>query len=276
MPPQTPHTSPSARTRETPAFTRAIVRGVPETMDAGITSADLGKPDLALAQTQHDRYVEVLQGCGVEVTVLEADARHPDSVFIEDTAVVTDRCAVISNPGADTRKGEVPAVEAALSGLYEKLERIAEPGTLDGGDVLQVGDHFYVGLTRRTNREGAEQLAGILRGHGFDASFVGLREFLHLKTGVAHLGGDDLVVTGELVENPAFEGYDRIVVPPEEEYGANCIRVNDHVLVAAGYEKTTEMISDRGYEVVELETSEFRKLDGGLSCLSLRLPEVRA
>ena len=252
-------------------FTRAIVRAVPETIDAGITSADLGKPDYGKACEQHDRYVGALERCGLKVTVLGADERYPDSAFVEDTAVVTDRCAIIANPGAAGRRGEVHQVEEVFSGLYENVERIVSPGTLDGGDVLQVGDHFYVGLTRRTNREGAEQLSALLRGYGFGASFVKLRRFLHLKTGVAYLGGNDLVVAGELVANDEFEGFDKIFVTPEEEYCANCIRVNDHVLVARGCEKTKEKIVERGYEVIELEMSEFRKVDGGLSCLSLRL-----
>jgi dimethylargininase len=252
-------------------LTGAIVRAVPASIDAGITSANLGKPDYEKAREQHDRYVGALEGCGLEVNVLRADERYPDSVFIEDTAVVTDRCAVITNPGAAGRRGEVHEVEGVLSGLYENVGRIVSPGTLDGGDVLQVGDHFYIGLTRRTNKEGAEQLSALLRGYGFGASFVELRRFLHLKTGVAYLGGDDLVVAGELVANDEFAGFDRIVVTPEEEYCANCIRVNDRVLIARGCEKTKEKIADRGYEVVELEMSEFRKVDGGLSCLSLRL-----
>jgi dimethylargininase len=257
-------------------FAEAIVRAVPETIDAGITSADLGKPDYERAREQHDRYVGALKRCGLEVTVLDADARYPDSVFIEDTAVVTDRCAIVANPGAERRRGEVHAVEETLSGLYENVERIDTPGTLDGGDVLQVGDHFYVGLTQRTNREGAGQLAEILRRYGFGVSFVGLRRFLHLKTGVAYLGDRDLLVAGELAAADEFEGFDRIFVSPEEEYCANCIRVNDHVLVPAGYEGTRDEIVDRGYEVIGLEMSEFWKVDGGLSCLSLRLPAGRS
>ena len=255
-------------------FSEAIVRAVPESIDAGITSANLGKPDYAKACEQHDRYVGALERCGLKVTALDADERYPDSVFIEDTAVVTGRCAIVANPGAERRRGEVHEVEEALSGHYENVERIVSPGTLDGGDVLQVGDHFYIGLTRRTNREGAEQLSALLRGYGFGASFVKLRRFLHLKTGVAYLGGNDLVVAGELVANDAFEGFDKINVAPEEEYCANCVRVNGHVLIAGGCEKTREEISGRGYEVIELEMSEFRKVDGGLSCLSLRLAPV--
>ena len=253
-------------------FARAIVRAVPETVDTGITSADLGKPDYERACEQHYRYVGALERCGLEVTVLGADERYPDSVFIEDTAVVTDRCAIIAHPGAQARRGEVHEVEEALSEHYENIERIVSPGTLDGGDVLQVGDHFYIGLTRRTNREGAGQLSALLQKYSFDASFVDVRRFLHLKTGVAYLGGNDLVVAGELVENFGFDGFDEIVVTPEEEYCANCIRVDDHVLIAGGYEETKKKIVGRGYEVIELEMSEFRKVDGGLSCLSLRLP----
>ncbi len=252
-------------------FSEAIVRAVPASIDAGITSADLGKHYYEKAREQHDRYVGALERCGLKVTVLDADERYPDSVFIEDTAVVTDRCAIVANPGAVGRRGEVHEVGEVLSGLYENVERIVSPGTLDGGDVLQVGNHFYIGLTRRTNREGAEQLSALLQGYCFGASFVGLRRFLHLKTGVAYLGGDDLVVAGELVASDEFEGFDKIVVTPEEEYCANCIRINDHVLVAGECEKTKEKISERGYEVIELEMSEFRKVDGGLSCLSLRL-----
>jgi len=252
-------------------FTEAIVRAVPTSIDAGITSADLGKPDYEKAREQHGGYVGALERCGLKVTVLDADERYPDSVFIEDTAVVTERCAIITNPGAEQRRGEVREVEEVLYGLCVNIERIVSLGTLDGGDVLQVGDQFYIGLTRRTNREGAGQLAKILRGHGFGASFVGVRRFLHLKTGVSYLGGKDLLVAGELVARDEFDGFDKIVVSPEEQSCANCIRVNGHVLVPAGCEKTTEKISGRGYEIIELKMSEFQKLDGGLSCLSLRL-----
>lgn len=253
------------------AFTKAVVRAVPKTIAEGISSAALGSPDYEKAREQHDWYVDALERCGLEVIQLPTDDRFPDSTFVEDTAVVTDRCAIIANPGAASRRGETHRIADVLSGLYENVEYVNGPGTLDGGDVLQVEDHFYIGLTQRTNREGAERLATVLRGYGFSASFVSLRRFLHLKTGVAYLGGKDLVVAGELVTNDDFEEFDRIVVTPEDEYCANCIRVNDHVIVAAGYPETTRMIAERGYEVIELEMSEFRKVDGGLSCLSLRI-----
>ncbi|MBA3424090.1 MAG: N(G),N(G)-dimethylarginine dimethylaminohydrolase [Rubrobacter sp.] len=253
-------------------FAEAIVRGVPKTLDAGITSADLGKPDRAKAMAQHCQYVQALEECGLEVTALDADEKHPDSVFIEDTAVVTGRCAILARPGADSRRGEVHGIEEALSGRYENIERIGDPGTLDGGDVLQVRDHFYIGLTSRTNREGARQLSEVLRSYGYGASPVETNEFLHLKSGVSYLGDEDLVVAGELAASKEFGRFDKIIVDSREGYFANCIRVNDHVLVAAGSESAKALIAARGYEVIELEMSEFRKIDGGLSCLSLRLP----
>src|SRR5215204_2265212 len=254
-------------------FATAIVRDVPHTISASITTADLGQPDADKAREQHRSYLAALEDCGLEVILLDPDERYPDSVFVEDTAVVTESCAIVTNQGAPERRGEVREVEKVLVDLYGEVERITDPGTVDGGDVLQVRDHFYVGLSMRTNREGAEQLSAILHRYGFEVSFVGLRRFLHLKTGVAYLGGDDIVVAGELVERDEFQGFDRIVVPAEEEYGANCLRVNDRVLVATGYETVGHGIAELGYEVTGLEMSEFRKLDGGLSCLSLRLPE---
>jgi dimethylargininase len=255
-------------------FARAIVRDVPNTISAGITTADLGQPDAEKAHEQHRYYLAALEDCGLEVVLLDPDERYPDSVFVEDTAVVTEHGAIVTNPGAPERRGEVREVEKVLVDLYGDVERITDPGTLDGGDVLQVRDHFYIGLSMRTNREGAEQLSAILHSHGYGVSCVELRRFLHLKTGIAHLGGDDIVVAGELVEKGEFRGFDRIVVPAEEEYGANCIRINDRVLAANGYETVRHSIAERGYEVTGLEMSEFRKLDGGLSCLSLRLPEL--
>jgi dimethylargininase len=229
-------------------------------------------PDHEKAREQHAGYVGALEACGLEVVVLDADDEFPASVFVKDTAVVTERCAVLARPGADSRRGEVCAVERVLSGLYGDVERVEARGTLDGGDVLQIGDHFYVRLTERTNEEGARQFSEIVRRHGFDASPVPLRRFLHLNTGVSYLGNDDLLVAGELAGNDAFASFDRLHVPPREEYCANCIRVNGSVIFPAGFEGTKARISARGYEGIELEMSEFRKVDGGLSCLSLRLP----
>ena len=253
-------------------FAEAIVRDVPETLDAGITSADLGRPDHVVAVAQHLRYIQALEECGLEVRAVAADEKYPDSVFIEDTAVVTARCAILARPGADRRQGEVHGVEEVLYGRYGNLESIIDPGTLDGGDVLQVGDHFYIGLTSRTNPEGARQLSEILGGYGYGSSRVESREYLHLKSGVSYLGDGILVVAGKLATDGEFVGFDKIVAEAHEEYSANCIRINDYILVPAGFQRTKAQIAARGYELFELEMSEFRKVDGVLSCLSLRLP----
>ncbi len=251
-------------------FTRAIVRKPGSTFAEGLTTAGLGKPDLIRALEQHAAYAEELRRRGLDVTVLEADDRFPDSTFVEDAAVVTARGAVITRPGAVPRRGETRAVAAALKTLCEPVARIQSPGTLDGGDVLQVEDHFYVGLSARTNKAGARQLIRILADWGYGGTMVPMSGMLHLKTGVAYLGGGWLLLTGELIKCPAFRKFDIIAVPAGEAYAANCIRVNDRVLMAQGFPLTRNAVERAGFDTVALDVSEFRKMDGGLSCLSIR------
>jgi len=253
-------------------FTRAIVRAVPRTLERGLTTARLGAPDYERACEQHARHVDALRRCGLAVIQIGADARFPDSVFVEDTAVITARCAVIAHPAAPSRQGETAAVSEVLRGIFDTVEHIVSPGTLDGGDVLQVGPQFFIGLSARTNRAGAEQLAQILRDHEYTAKLVPLRQFLHLKTGVSHIGGKDLLVAGELADSPYFQRFSRLLVPSEEAYCANAVRVNDEVLFPTGYPQTRGCIRAMGYAVTELAVDEFRKVDGGLSGLSLRIP----
>lgn len=254
-------------------FKNVIVRRPSRSMVEGITSApELGKPDFELALKQHDAYIEALKSCGVEVTVLQADERYPDSCFVEDVAVLTKTCAIITNPGAKTRKGEEQQMIETLKGFYpeDKMEYVKAPGTIEGGDVMMVGDHFYVGLSARTNEEGAKQFITALEKHGYTGSMVPLEKVLHLKTGLAYLENNNLLVAGEFVDSPVFEKFNKIIIDESESYSANCIWVNDKVIVPAGYEKTKKAIEDAGYEVILVDTSEYRKLDGGLSCLSLR------
>jgi|SRR5579875_3898601 len=251
-------------------FTRVIVRNIGRSFVNGLTTANLGRPDYEKALVQHESYVEALRKCDVEVVVLPPDEDFPDSTFVEDTAIVTEKCGIITNPGAPSRNGEIVSMKEVLSRFYSKLEQIHAPGTLDGGDVLQVKNHFYIGLSDRTNEEGARQLADILAKYDYTATIVPLEKFFHLKTGIAYLGNNDMVVTGEFVDSELFRDFNQIVVDADEEYAANCIRVNDFVIIPKGYEKTKQKIVSAGYSVIELEMSEFRKLDGGLSCLSLR------
>jgi len=222
---------------------------------------------------QHATYCTALEKCGLSLTRLEPDPRYPDSTFVEDTAVLTARSAILTHPGAVSRRGEVSSVEAALAQIYPSLKTIKPPGTLDGGDVCQVENHFFIGLSERTNETGAKQLAEFLQENGYTASLVDIRDLdntLHLKSGMAYLGQDRLVVTEELATQDAFQGYEIITVDQEESYAANCLRINDFVLIPARHPRTEAKISKLGYTTLTLEMSEFKKMDGGLSCLSLR------
>ena len=254
-------------------FQNVIVRRPCRAMVEGITSnPQLGKPDYALALKQHDAYIAALTQCGVKVTVLPADERYPDSCFVEDPAVITRKCAIITNPGAASRNGEKDEIIGAIRAFFtdDQIEYIQAPGTLEGGDVMMVGDHFYVGRSARTNEEGIRQFLAILEKHGLSGSEVALNEVLHLKTGVNYLENNNMLVSGEFVDKPDFARYNRIEIPEEEAYAANCIWVNGTVIVPAGYPAVEASVRGAGYPVLTVDTSEFRKLDGGLSCLSLR------
>lgn len=251
-------------------FKNTIVKTPGESFINGLTTSDLGRPDYEKALKQHEDYIDALKICEVEVMVLPGNPDFPDSTFVEDTAIVTPEFAVISNPGATTRNGEILDMEPTLKSYYENIYCIKSPGTLDGGDILQIEHHFYIGLSARTNLAGAEQLKRILESEKYAATIVQLEKFFHLKTGISYLGNDTIVVGGEFIDHPDFNSYNKIIVPPEEEYAANCIRVNDYVIIPSGYPKTKQKINEAGYQTLELDMSEFRKLDGGLSCLSLR------
>ncbi len=254
-------------------FNHVIVKRPCRALTEGITSGLYpGKPDYELALRQHDAYIAALKQCGVDVTVLPADEAYPDSCFVEDPAILTRSCAIITNPGAPTRKGEVPAILEAVKQFYpeEKIEFIHDPGTLEGGDVMMVGDHFFVGRSARTNEEGILQLTAILAKYGMTCSEVPLTEVLHLKTGVNYLENGNMLVSGEFVDKPDFAAYHRVQIPEEEAYAANCIWVNDTVIVPEGYPAVLAAVQGLGYKTLTVDTSEYRKIDGGLSCLSLR------
>lgn len=254
-------------------FNHVIVRRPCKAMVEGITSApELGKPDYDLALEQHDSYIKALKQCGVDVTVLDADERYPDSCFVEDPALITKKCAIITNPGAISRNGEKDEIVGAVKKFFtdDQIEYIKAPGTLEGGDVMMVGDHFYVGRSARTNEEGIKQLTEILAKYDMTCSEVKLEEVLHLKTGVNYLEDNNMLVSGEFIEKPEFEKYNKAVIPEEEAYAANCIWINDTVIVPEGYPVVLAAVEGLGYKTLLVDTSEYRKLDGGLSCLSLR------
>jgi dimethylargininase len=254
-------------------FRRAIVRPPPPNFADGLTTVDLGVPDVARALAEYEACCAALERCGLELTRLPADARFPDSTFIEDTVVLTARGAVLTRPGAPSRAGEVEDIERALVPFFPTLSRIEAPGTVDGGDVCEAGNHFFIGISRRTNAEGARQLAAHLARLGYTSAEVDIRGvagILHLKSGIAAVDARRLVLIDGLAGDPAFRGYDRIAVDPSENYVANCVRVNDALFVAAGFPKFEVAARALGLQVVVLDMSEFQKMDGGLSCLSLR------
>lgn len=253
-------------------FKNVIVRVPASSISEGITSADLGKPIYEKALMQHENYVSALTKTGVEVTVLEPKDAFPDSCFVEDVALCTSKCAIITRPGAETRQQEVQLADMkeALGKFYEHIEQIEAPGTVEAGDIMMVGDHFYIGESARTNKEGANQMIAILEKYGLSGSIVPLKKVLHLKTGLAYLENNNLLVAGEFIDDPEFAKFNKIIVPEEEAYGANCIWVNGYVLVPEGYPTVQKKIEELGYKVLVVDTSEFRKIDGGLSCLSLR------
>lgn len=254
-------------------FSRAIVRIPGSNFADGLTTVDLGVPRFDEALRQHASYCDALRECGLELTVLEPDLRHPDSTFVEDTAILTPQVAIFCRPGASSREGEVAAIRPAVERFYFSTFTIEAPGTVDGGDICEAGSHFFIGISHRTNAEGARQLTACLNALGYTASTIdvrGMTSILHLKSGISYVEGNTLVVMEEMASNPQFSRFEMIRVASEESYGANCVRVNDRVLLAKGFPKLEADLTRRGFKPLPLNMSEFQKMDGGLSCLSLR------
>jgi len=254
-------------------FTRAIVRPPAETFASGLTTGALGPPDVKKSREQHEAYRHALERAGLRVTVLEESRDFPDSTFVEDVAVITGSAVILTRPGAESRRGEVGLIRDALLRCELAVDEIAAPATLDGGDVCDADGHFFIGLSARTNAGGAEQLAQWLSVNGRTSSIIdvsGIDSLLHFKSGFAYLGDDTMVAAVELSDHPAFRRYRVVPVDPEEACAANCVRVNDRVLVPAGYPKLALSLESLGYALDVLNVSEFQKMDGGLSCLSLR------
>ena len=251
-------------------FKCAIVRKPCPDMVKGLTTANLGLPDYRKALIQHAGYVQALEECGLKVQVLEPDNSYPDSTFVEDVALCTSKMAVITNPGAPSRKGETMEMKRILNDFYERIEKIQSPGTLDAGDVMMADHHFYIGISQRTNDEGADQLIKILNRYQMTGSKVSLRNMLHLKTGLSYLEQHNLLICGAFINNSEFDRFNKIRVAEDEAYAANSVWINDTVLVPDGFPETKKNIEKAGYKTITIDVSEFQKLDGGLSCLSLR------
>ncbi len=255
-------------------FTEAIVRVPGANFALGLTTMGMQSiPDVGKALAQHSAYCRALSACGLKVTVMAADEGYPDGTFVEDTFVISERVAIATRPGAKTRMGEVAAVATVLRRFRQQLEQIEPPGTVDGGDICQVDNHFLIGLSARTNEAGAAQLAAILTRYQHTSSTVDIRghsALLHLKSGIAYLGERRFLVAPAFPPLRELADTQRIEVAAGETYAANAVRVNDDVLIAAAFPKLSATLTKLGFRIRALDMSEFAKMDGGLSCLSLR------
>jgi dimethylargininase len=250
-------------------FTHAIVRKPGDDFAHGITISNLGPPHYELMMKQHENYIKTLRSLGLELIVLNPLPDYPDAYFVEDTAVVTPDVAIITNPGVEDRKGEEDTIEQALV-TYRKTVRIRTPGNVDGGDVLMVGPHFFIGISERTNREGATQLGCILEEYGYTWTTILVEAGLHLKSSVNYIGKNTLIITERFSCYDEFKQYDTIIVDKTEEYTANTLLLNNSLIIPKGFPNTMKKLEATGLDIIELDVSEVRKMDGGLTCMSLR------
>ena len=235
-----------------------------------LTHLDRQPIDFNLATTQHRQYESCLADLGCVIHRLPAQPDLPDSVFVEDTAIVLNDLAIITRPGAESRRSETPSVLEALR-AYRRLYPIEPPGTLDGGDVLQVGNILYIGVSSRSNQTGIEQLGAYVDPYGYKVRPVLLRDCLHLKSAVTQVGMDRLLINRAWVDAGEFEGMEMIDVVPEEPMGANALRIGDVVVYPSAYERTRARLEALGITVKAVDVSELAKAEGGVTCCSLIL-----
>jgi len=224
--------------------------------------------DLALARAQHAEYEKCLEEAGCRVIQLVAGADMPDCVFIEDIAIVLPETAIVARPGAASRRAETPAVAEALR-LYRPLAQIEAPGTMDGGDVFVAGRRVYVGISRRTNPEGAGQLRAILAPYGYLVQEIEVRGCLHLKSAVTLVGENLLLINPAWLPREPFSSFERIEVDPREPSAANAALAGSQVICAAAFPRTRERLQARGLAVRSVDLSELAKAEGALTCCSL-------
>ncbi|WP_375280987.1 dimethylarginine dimethylaminohydrolase family protein [Pseudooctadecabacter sp.] len=252
-------------------FTHALCRAPATSVTDGLRAADQGDPDPAVFAAEHDAYVSALRDAGCTVAVLPADEAFPDSVFIEDPALVLNGVAIVLRPGAPTRLGEADALRPALALHMADVVDLVTDGYVDGGDILCTDDRVLLGLSARTNATGAEDLRPLVEAHGYTLEVLQTPpEILHFKTESSLLDAETVLATPALAASGAFRDLKIIETVPGEEAAANAIRVNDHVIVSEGHPRAADRLADAGYSVKVLNTSQAALVDGGLSCMSLR------
>lgn len=249
----------------------ALTRSIPPSLvRCELTHLARTPIDVERAAAQHDAYEDALTRLGCTVVRLPNEPEFPDSAFVEDTAVVLDELAVIARPGAESRRGETVSAAAAL-GEYRQLACIQAPGTLDGGDVLRIGQRIYVGMSGRTNADGVRQLAKLLAPYGYDVCGVEIRGCLHLKSAVTAVADDTILVNPRWLDMSHFRGLSRIEVHPAEPLAANALRVDETLLCAAAARQTRERLVAHGFPVESVDVSELAKAEAGVTCCSLIL-----
>jgi dimethylargininase len=224
--------------------------------------------DLARAIAQHATYEQLLTSLGATVARVAAAPEYPDAVFIEDTAIVLDEIAIVTHPGAPSRRGETEAVAEALA-QYRPVVAIEAPATLDGGDVLQVGPTLYVGRGGRSNQQGVDQLATLVKPLGYVVVAVDFSGCLHLKSAVSVVAEDVLLINPAWVSAAVFEGCDTIPIDDREPMAANALRIGDAVIYPSQFPRTLELLRQRGLRIAPIDYYELGKAEGGVTCCSL-------
>ncbi len=252
-------------------FTRAITRRPASTIAMGLRAEDMGNPSLDGMLAAHDAYVTALRSTGAEVIELDPLETFPDAQFVEDTALCLPQGAILMRPGAPTRLGEVAEMAPTLRAFYDEVREITGPGHIEGGDILVTGKEILVGRSDRTDAAGVAELAEIAAewGHALREVFTP-EGVLHFKTDCSLMDAETILSTKRLDASGCFEGYRVLHVAEGEEAAANAIRFNNLVLMAAGFPRTAEMLDKAGFQIVEIDNTDCAKLDGGMSCLSLR------
>lgn len=250
-------------------MTIAITRKVsPRFNECEITHIDRTPIDVDIARAQHDEYVKALATLGCKVIELEEEPDLPDSVFVEDTAFILPEAAVITRPGADSRKPEVESIIPALS-PHRKLIQVTAPASVDGGDVLVLGKNIYIGLSTRSNIEAVNQLNASLQEYGYMVQGVNLTDCLHLKTAVTRVDDHTLLINKDWVDANLFPGYDLIEVDASEPFAANCLPIHDKIIYPTTFPNTQKKLEARGFHIINVNLDELAKAEGAVTCCSL-------
>jgi dimethylargininase len=249
----------------------AVTREVsPRFNECEITHIERTPIDVEVACAQHRGYVDALKQLGCDVLELPPETDLPDSVFVEDTAFILPETALITRPGADSRKPETESIARALS-PFTKLLFLREPATLDGGDVLVVGKRIFVGISTRSNDDAIRQLQELLGGYGYTVTGVPLHNCLHLKSAVTRADDNTLLINKNWVDTAVFTDYNLIEVDPSEPHAANCLPVGDSIIFPTPFPKTRSKLEEQGYKILPVEVDELAKAEGAVTCCSLIL-----